>query len=224
MKLLLVEDERELAQATQALLEKNNYVVDLADSIRVAQAALLDNSYGVILLDRRLPDGDGTELIAYAQRKKIQTRFLVISAMGDIEDLVAGLNLGADDYVVKPYDPNELLARIKAALRRPVAEEERTVTVGNLRLNQESREFFVNDVPMVLPRRELTILELLTRRAGRVVTRDDLEAELYGYDEMVESNTLATHVSRLRKSLKEHGVSVEINVIRGVGYYLRSRA
>ncbi len=222
MKILLVEDDPDLAATMQRLLDRQNYVVDHAGSLQVAKAAVLDNEYAIVLLDRRLPDGDGTELIRYARSKELNTRFLILSALGEIEQRVEGLDLGADDYMVKPFEPDELLARMRAAARRPLPESEKILELGNLRLNCATRNFRISGETVVLPRREMVILECLMSGAGRVVTRDVLESAMYGYDEEVQSNTLESHVSRLRKNLASKEAGVAIHTVRGVGYLLRA--
>ena len=221
MRILVVEDERELAEVTRSLLEKHNYVVDIADSLAISRVMLLDNKYEVVLLDRRLPDGDGLELIRYATQKKIETRFLVLSALGDLGDRVEGLNVGADDYLVKSCEPEELIARIRAASRRPIPDNENYLELGNLRFNCTTGNFRVSGETRILPRRELVILETLLTRAGRVVSRAVIESAMYGYDDEVQSNTIESHISRLRKQLASLESGVSIHTIRGVGYMLQ---
>ena len=221
MKLLLVEDDPDLATTMRRLLERQNHVVDHADSLRLAKVAIVENEYSIVLLDRRLPDGEGTDLIEYARGKGLSLRFLILSALGDLDQRVEGLDLGADDYMVKPFEPDELLARLRAAERRPLPASARILELGNLRLNCETRNFRVSGETVVLPRREMMILESLLQAAGRVVTRDRLESAAYGYDEEVQSNTLESHISRLRKNLTGRKAGVAIRTIRGVGYMLK---
>lgn len=224
MKLLLVEDDPDLAVAMRRLLVKENHVVDVAESLRVAKAALQGNTYDVVLLDRRLPDGEGTDLIRFARRLRRHTRFLIISALGNISKRVEGLDLGADDYVVKPFDPEELLARIRAAARRPLPEPSKVVTVGNMHWHSQHRHFTVGGKEVLLTRREMLLLEKLMKHAGTVVTHDRLEDVMYGYDDFVLSNTLQSHISRLRRRLVDCGAEMRIHTVRGVGYLLRATA
>lgn len=224
MKLLLVEDDPDLAVVMRRLLVKENHVVDVADSLRVAKAALQGNTYDVVLLDRRLPGGEGTDLIPFARRKRLHTRFLIISALGDTAKRVEGLDLGADDYIVKPFEPKELLARIRAAARRPLPEPAKVITVGNMQLHCQHRHFTVGGKEVVLTRREMLLLEELMERAGTTVTHDGLESVMYGYDDYVLSNTLQSHISRLRKRLVDCGAEARIHTVRGVGYLLRATA
>ena len=223
MRILLVEDEVKLARAVKRLLEEEKHVIDVAESIAIARVSLLDNPYDLVLLDRRLPDGDGVNLIRYANRKKIETRFLILSALSEIHDRVEGLDLGADDYIVKPFEPEELLARIRAASRRPLPETATILELGRIRLNGTNRNLSVGGVTKVLPRRQLIILETLMARSGKVVAREALESAMYSFDDEVQSNTLESHVSRLRKRLVRFDAGVEIHTIRGVGYMLEER-
>ena len=229
MRVLLVEDDANLSEAVRRLLRKEGHIVDLADSLRMAKAAITGHPYDVVLLDRMLPDGEGTALIFHAREAGVRTRFLILSALGDIRERVEGLDLGADDYVVKPFEPDELCARIRAVGRRPTGGAPSTVEFGNLRLDRASRDISANvdgdtgGRPLVLPRRESTLLQTLLERAGRVVTRESLESAMYGYDDLFQSNTLESHVSRLRKHLAETDAGVAIHTIRGVGYMLKEQ-
>ena len=221
MKILLVEDDKELADTTRWILEKNKIVVDVAESLLLAKAAILDHEYSVVLLDRRLPDGDGTELIRHAKQQGVETRFVVVSAVGDLGSRVEGLDLGADDYLVKPYEVDELLARIRAVERRPLPDGDRVYELGKVRFNQDTRNFRISGEILVLSRREMLVLESLISGAGRVIARESLQAHVYGYDDEVQPNALEAHVSRLRKTLATKNSGVKIHTIRGVGYMLK---
>ena len=223
VKILLVEDDVRLATAVQRLLKGQNYVVDHAESLRVAREAVLGNAYAIVLLDRRLPDGEGTALIRFARRNRVPTRFLILSALGDLERRVEGLDLGADDYLVKPFEPEELLARIRAAVRRPLPVASRTIEVGDLQLDCAAENFRIRGETVIFPRREMVVLSKLMHGAGGVVRREKLESAMYGYDEQIQSNALESHVSRLRKNLAERRAGVVIHTVRGVGYMLREQ-
>ena len=224
MKILLVEDDSDLAAVTQRLLHRHNYVVDVAENLRAGRAALRGNRYEIVLLDRRLPDGDGVELIRFAQGRRLSCKFLVLSALGELQERVEGLDLGADDYMVKPFEPEELLARIRAAERRPTPDIGRRIELGSLRLDCGTRNFDIGGEPFILPRREMVMLEQLMHGANRVVAREALEHAMYGYDEYFESNTLESHMSRLRKTLSARECGVKIHTVRGVGYMLREES
>ena len=221
MRFLLVEDEPEIAELVTRLLRREGYVLDVARSLGLAKEAVLSADYPLVILDRRLPDGDGTELVSFARSKGLTTRFLILSALGDVGDLVDGLDVGADDYIVKPFEPRELLARIRAALRRPMPETSKVWRCGRVAFDQHSRNVTVGDHDVALPKRELSILETLIRSAGRVVTRESILTTVYGYDDDIRSNTLESHLSRLRKQLARHEAGVTIHAVRGVGYMMK---
>jgi DNA-binding response OmpR family regulator len=168
-----------------------------------------------------LPDGDGVELVDFARNKEINCRFLILSALGDIEERVEGLDLGADDYIVKPFEPEDLLARIRAAIRRPMPELSKTWICGYIELEQQSKNVKISEKSVVLPRRELIVLETLIKSADRVVTRQMLEKAVYGYDDEIMSNSLESHISRLRKKLVSLDSGVIIHAVRGVGYLMK---
>ena len=223
MRFLLVEDEPEIAELVARLLRREGYVVDIAPSLAFGKEAVLGTEYPLVILDRRLPDGDGTELVRFARNRALTTRFLILSALGDVGDLVEGLDIGADDYVVKPFEPEELLARIRAALRRPMPEVSKTWRCGRLAFDQHSRNVTIGDDDVAFSNRELSILETLIQSAGRVVTRDSILTTVYGYDDDIQSNTLESHLSRLRKQLASHEAGVTIHAIRGVGYMMKEQ-
>ena len=196
------------------------FTVDRVTSIGDADAALKVARYALVLLDRRLPDGDGLTLIGRVRRTQPGVPVIVLSALDAVLDRVCGLDKGADDYLPKPFDTDELLARIRAALRRPGAEDAPPIACGRLAFDLSSRSVTIGGAPLTLKRRELALLESLIRRAGRVVQRETLVEEIYGFDDDIQSNTLDAHVSRLRGRLIELGADVLIHPIRGVGYLL----
>lgn len=221
MRILLVEDEAGMAAAMVTVLEREGYVVDqvtsLAELREAARLAVTD----VVLLDRTLPDGDGIAAIDDIRQFNPGVPVIVISARGNIDDRVAGLDTGADDYLVKPFALEEMLARIRAVRRRPAALPHRQVQLGELIYDMGNDEALVRGVRLDLPRRELRVLAALMRRRGRTVLRSALEEAVYGFDDEIQSNTLDSHVSRLRKRLSEASTKVEIHTIRGVGYLLK---
>jgi DNA-binding response OmpR family regulator len=221
LRILLVEDEPEMAAALGAALKNYDMVVDHFSTLADAEEAVSLNAYGAILLDRQLPDGDGLTLIPMLRAKGLGVPVIVLTARGDLVDRVAGLNGGADDYLGKPFAVEELLARLRAVLRRPADMASETITLGRLCFDFGQREACVGDEPLDLPRRELLVLETLLRRMGRTVARSSLEEAVYGIDDEIQSNALDTHVSRLRRKLSESQAGVEIHAIRGVGYLLK---
>lgn len=221
-RILLVEDDPALGRALVSALEQDRWPVDHVTSLADAFEAVLQRSYRVILLDRGLPDGDGVALVAAARTRTPRPSIIFVTARDDVADRIEGLDAGADDYLVKPFSVAELHARVRAACRRPLDDGDRSVIeAGRLAFDPVSREVRVAGRPLPLPRRELAVLAVLVRRAGRVVQRTHLEAEVYGLDEEVSGNALETQISRLRRRLEAEKAGVELRTIRGVGYMLR---
>lgn len=221
MRLLLVEDEPQMAEAISTALHQYDIIVDIAPTLDFARHAVRENVHDIIILDRQLPDGDGIELIAFLRNLKITIPVIVLTALGSIADRVTGLDGGADDYLAKPFAVEELLARIRALMRRPAHVAPMIARIGRLEFSLENREARINGQVIDLPRRELLVLETLIRRQGRTVLRSALEEAVYAFDDEIQSNALDSHVSRLRKKLADNDAGVEIHGIRGVGYLLR---
>ena len=222
MRILLVEDEMDMAAALTAALSRHDIVVDHARTLEIAEEACRSGVHDAVLLDRKLPDGDGLSLIPLLRREQAGLPIIVLSALGSPDHRVAGLDNGADDYLAKPFSTDELLARLRAVMRRPAQIGESSVSVGRLRFNLTERQAEVAGKPLDLTRRELLALEILVRRSGRTVSRSALEEAVYGYDDDIASNSLDAHISRLRRKLIDAGV--EIHGIRGLGYLLRAAA
>jgi DNA-binding response OmpR family regulator len=183
----------------------------------------MNTQYRAVLLDRRLPDGDGVSLLPILRTRSSPPPVIILTAMDDVPDRVAGLNAGAEDYLIKPFAFDELMARLRVLLRRNLATSPvPAVKLGGLEYALSTREVRINGAPLSVPRRELAILDFLMRRAGRVVRRDHLEEQVYGYDDEISSNALEAHVSRLRKRLSDAGAGVVLHGVRGIGYIMRS--
>jgi DNA-binding response OmpR family regulator len=223
MRILLIEDEPELAAATAARLAAEGFVVDHFGSLGEAIEAVMSAEYRAVLLDRRLPDGDGLSLLPVLRTRQVVPPVIVLTALDDVPDRVAGLDAGAEDYLIKPFAFEELTARLRVLLRRSAnGARLPSVAVGRLHYDLAAREPKVGETALALPRRELAILDALIRRAGRVVMRESLEAQVYGFDDDINSNALEAHVSRLRKRLADAGAGVIVHGVRGVGYMLRA--
>lgn len=220
MKLLLVEDEPEMARLARSALERAGFVMDWAQSLELASESVKNGGYDLVILDRQLGDGEGTSLIPEIRQKLPSVPVLVLSALGTSSDKVEGLNLGADDYLAKPFLVDEMLARVRALLRRTHKPITETFNLGNLTLDVTLGQALVDNQPLELPRRELLVLESLMRRAGRTVRRSLIEEEVYGHDDEVMPNAVEPHISRLRKRLTEAGVEAQLHTVRGVGYIL----
>ncbi|MBA8901592.1 response regulator transcription factor [Phyllobacterium sp. P30BS-XVII] len=221
MRILLVEDEPEMAAALGEALKNYDMVVDHVGTLAQAEEAVSVNVYAAILLDRQLPDGDGLTIVPQLRAKGEGVPVIVLTARGELADRISGLDKGADDYLAKPFAVEELLARLRAVLRRPPNMPSELLNVGNLSFDLINREARISGNRLDLPRRELLVLETLLRRMGRTVLRSSLEDAVYSIDDEIQSNALDTHVSRLRRKLTESRAGVEIHAIRGVGYLLK---
>ena len=220
MRILLVEDEVDMATALRAALGRHDIVVDHAPSLEIAEEACRSGVHDAVLLDRKLPDGEGLNLIPWLRREQPGLPVIVLSALGSSDHRVIGLDQGADDYLAKPFSTDELLARLRAIMRRPAKMGDNAICLGGLRFDLHERQAEVDGHPLDLTRRELLALEILVRRSGRTVSRGALEEAVYGFDDDIASNTLDAHISRLRRKLK--GAGVEIHGIRGLGYLMRA--
>jgi DNA-binding response OmpR family regulator len=222
VRILLVEDEPEMAAALCAALSRYDMVIDHVLTLGEAKAAVAARVHTAVLLDRRLPDGDGLSLIPTLRAKGLGMPVIVLTARGELSDRIDGLDTGADDYLAKPFAVEELLARLRAVLRRSTELQSDCVRIGRLSFDLSHRTASVDGVLLELPRRELLVLEALVRRTGRTVLRASLEEAVYSFDDEIQSNALDAHVSRLRRKLADSNAGAEIHGIRGIGYLLRS--
>src|SRR3712207_2308706 len=221
MRVLLVEDHAALRKMVADHLARRGFAVDATASAGEARDALAVVSYDALVLDLGLPDDDGIAVLGEARARTAgRLPTLVVTARDAIEDRVRGLNAGADDYIVKPFDLLELEARLRAVLRRPGARDNPALRCGRLAFDSASRQASVEAAALDLTRREADLLEELLRAAGRTVVRDALEERLYRFDEPVTANALEATVSRLRKRLADAGAGVRIETKRGIGYRL----
>lgn len=219
MRLLLVEDTRDLAEATQARFEREGIACDLAPSLAVAEDCVAVQRYDVIVLDINLPDGSGTELLQGLRAAGNRTPVLMLTALFSVEDRVGSLNLGADDYLVKPFDHRELEARVRALWRREQGRKGGEVKLGSLMWDPGARTLRQDGVPVALTRRELALFDLLVRNPGAVISKERLFEGLFSFDEAeVGLNAVELYVARLRKKLAPGGVRIETQ--RGIGYRL----
>lgn len=214
MRLLLVEDDPMIGEAVQDLLRVEHYAVDWARDGDTADTALRTQPYDLVLLDLGLPKRDGITVLRDLRTRKNRTPVLVATARDAVAQRIEGLDAGADDYVLKPYDLDELLARIRALLRRAAGRAEPVYEHKGVCINPATREATVQGVPVVLSAREWAVLEPLLARPGMVLSRQQLEDKLYGWGDEVSSNAVEVYIHGLRKKL---GAEVLLNV-RGVGY------
>src|SRR3954452_19642161 len=221
MRLLLVEDHAALREMTVDYLARRGFAVDAVAGVAEARAALAVVSYDALVLDLGLPDGDGLAVLAEVDDLTAgRLPALLVTARDALEDRVRGLNAGADDYIVKPFDLLELEARLRAVLRRPGTRDELALCCGGLAFDPASRQATVGGVLLDLTRRETDLLEELLRAAGRVVVKDVLEDRMYSFGEPVTANALEAAVSRLRKRLASTEAGVRVETKRGIGYRL----
>src|SRR5690349_16434909 len=223
VRLLVVEDEPRIAEILKNGLARAGFVVDVVRLLADAREALALTAYDAAILDLGLPDGDGLRLLADLRPVANRIPILVLTARDAVEARVRGLDAGADDYLTKPFAMAELVARIKALLRRPGGALGVTLQAGNVVLDTVGRDVRVDGVSLQLPRRECAVLEHLLRRQGRVVPKAVLEEKLYGIDDELESNAVPVHVHHLRRKLQDAAATAEIHTVRGVGYLLTER-
>jgi DNA-binding response OmpR family regulator len=220
MRLLLVEDNERFATLLSRGLAGAGFAVDVLPTAGDASSALDGSRWDVVVLDRGLPDTDGLEVLTGMRRRGDTTPVLILTAHGSLQDRVVGLQSGADDYLVKPFALEELVARLQALLRRPGNLLGLALRLGNLTLDTVARQVFVADRPIAFSAREISVLEHLLRRSGRVVAKTLLENSLYGPSQEVGSNAVEVHVHRLRRRLAEVSATVQVHTVRGVGYLI----
>jgi two-component system response regulator TctD len=220
MRLLIVEDNPELAELLVKALSGSGFTSDLAATGEDARALLAVAHYAAVILDLGLPDDDGLAVLRDMRAQGDATPVLVLTARSGVDDRVRGLQAGGDDYLIKPFAFEELLARVQALLRRPGALLGRRLEIGNLVFDSMTRETRVDDKGLYVPPREGQILELLLRRVDRVVPKSIVESQLFGNGEELGSNAIEVYVHRLRRRLEQHGAKVRIQTMRGIGYVL----
>ncbi|MFA0995763.1 MULTISPECIES: response regulator [Pseudomonas syringae group] len=221
MRVLLVEDHLQLAESVAQALKSAGLTVDVLHDGVAADLALSSEEYAVAILDVGLPRMDGFEVLARLRARSKNLPVLMLTARSDVKDRVHGLNLGADDYLAKPFELSELEARVKALLRRSVLGGERQQRCGVLAYDLDTRRFTLSDELLTLTSREQAVLEALIARPGRVMSKEQLAAQVFGLDEEASPDAIEIYVHRLRKKLD--GYSVGIVTFRGLGYLLESR-
>lgn len=223
MRILIVEDEVNLAEALVQILRKNNYSVDAVHDGKEGLDFALSGIYDLLLLDIMLPGMDGISLLKELRSGGIATPVIMLTAKGETDDKIAGLDHGADDYVAKPFSTGELLARIRAALRRKgeVVPED-TLKFGDIELNTSTLKLSCQGKELKLILKERELLELLLTRKQAVTSKEQIIEKLWGFDSEAEHNNVEVYISFLRKKLAFLNASVRINTIRGVGYVLEA--
>lgn len=218
MRILLVEDDPMIGEGVVDGLNAEGYAVDWVQDGNSALIALRTTAFSLVILDLGLPGKDGISVLQEVRAQRMHIPVLVTTARDTVSDRVKGLDAGADDYLIKPFDLDELSARIRALLRRSVGRSEPTIERGRLLIKPETREVFFNGQPVLLSSKEYALLVALADRAGVVLSRGQLEEKLYNWDSTVGSNAIEVHIHHLRKKLADDA----IKTVRGVGYLLET--
>ncbi|WP_207080438.1 response regulator transcription factor [Novosphingobium sp. KA1] len=219
MRILIVEDDSQLARGVASLLRTAGHAVDHVAYGEEALSVSATEPYSLVILDVGLPDIDGFDVLARMRARGDQVQVLMLTARDGLDDRVRGLDLGADDYLRKPFEVEELEARVRAlGRRRGGSEAAPEMRIGTMTINRSTGRVEVGERPVELRRREWAVLEALAARAGQIVSRETLQAEVFGFDDPVGSNALEVNVTRLRSKLAPDGPA--IRTVRGVGYML----
>jgi DNA-binding response OmpR family regulator len=224
VRVLLVEDQAILSEAVASVLQKNNYTVDIAYDGQYGLDCALTGIYDIVVLDIMLPLKDGLTVLKELREAGLTVPVILLTARNSLADRVGGLNLGADDYLPKPFHASELLARMKALLRRkPAIEVDNTVGTGATRLNPHTLSLSCHGQEVKLSLKESQLLELLLSNVNRVMSKNAIIEKMWGFEDYAEENRVETYVSLLRKKLEQIEADVEIRTIRGAGYILQEK-
>lgn len=221
MRVLLLEDDVELGRLIVTSLKKRGFVVDQVGRVEDAEALLQTEDYQAAILDRMLPDGEGLEVVKDIRQRQVPLPVLMLTAMNGVARRVEGLEAGADDYLEKPFDMNELAARVRALGRRPSQYSETLLVGGRLRFDQVTRTATTPEGVVKLSQKETILLELFLKRFEVTVLRENLIQAMYGIDEDVSPNALEAHISRLRKKLSAANAGVSLHTLPGIGYLMK---
>ncbi|MBM2292124.1 response regulator transcription factor [Sulfitobacter pseudonitzschiae] len=216
MRILLIEDEAALARPLKEHLEADLNMVEWFPTLDEADAAIRTTEYDVVLLDLQLPDGDGLTFLSTVRDRALRTPIIILTARDKVSDRIDGLNRGADDYVIKPFDLDEVKARIHTVCRRSADQIAQTVQIRDLWINLSDHSVTRKGQPVRLTAKEWGLFEVLLRRKSQIVPKDSLETAIYAYGEEIESNALEAHISRLRTKLGKDLITTH----RGLGYTL----
>lgn len=218
MRILLVEDDLPLAEALTALLQTSGYAVDRVSDGAAAMALAADENFDLVILDLNLPEIDGLAVLRAMRRRENPAAVMILTARASPQDRILGLDLGADDYMTKPFDVGELEARVRSLLRRKAGLRSTLVTLADVTLDLTTRQFTAAGQPLDLPPRERALLELLIMRAGKVVTKEAIVQSLTTLDDILSDNAIEQYISRLRRRITPHNLT--LRTVRGIGYLL----
>ncbi len=216
MRILLIEDDTMIGDSVRSALKHEGFAVDWVRDGRAAQTTLATERFDLVLLDLGLPQVTGLDVLRGLRAQKDATPVIIVTARDDLASRVAGLDAGADDYVVKPFELEELTARMRAVIRRHAGRADPAIDVGPVTLDPTTRAVSVNGEGVILSAREYAVLEAMMLRPGAILSRAQLEDRLYGWGEEIESNAISVYVHQLRRKLGEDF----IHTVRGVGYYV----
>ena len=223
MRILLVEDEHKIARALKKALEQEKYAVDVAYDGDEGHAMATTEPYDAAIIDRMLPGGhDGLDIVSAMRDQKIHTPVLLLTALGSVKDRTDGLDSGADDYLIKPFALEELLARVRALLRRPKEQQSTLLSAGDLTLNTVTFEVTRADTPLQLTSKEIALLEYLLRNQGRPLPKETIIAHVWDYDADILPNTVEVYIKYLRAKVDQPFDKPLIHTVRGFGYKLQA--
>lgn len=223
MKILLIEDEKRMSAAVSELLKQEGYAVDVKDEGLGGYDAILQNAHDAVICDVMLPGMNGFEIVKMARSEGVSTPVIMLTAKSDITDKVTGLDCGADDYLTKPFQIEELLARLRALIRRNIKDTDGILSAYDLNLNTKSLNLIctTTNKEIRLPEKEFKIMECLISNNGQILSKEQLAMKVWGYNNEAEYNNVEVYISFTRKKLKFLGTKTEIKSIRGIGYELR---
>ena len=224
MKILFAEDDPDILRAVTALLQKNNYTVETADNGVDALELLTEGDFDAAVLDIMMPGKNGLDVVREARRKGVRIPVMMLTAMDEIDDRINGLDAGADDYLPKPFAGGELLARLRALLRRMEAFTPDVLSFEDLKLDKKGFTLSSGEKTVSLGNKAFQMMEMLMRSPGTVISAEQFMEHVWGWDTEVEINVVWVNISQLRKQLQTLGSETEIGVVRGLGYSLRKRA
>ena len=223
MRILLVEDNEKISELIVNGLQKRNFSVDPVFNSDEAMSALGTSQFNVVILDLGLPDEDGIDILKSLRDRNNPVPVLILTARDSLDQKIYGLNSGADDYLTKPFEMDELEARLHALLRRPADRNIHKLELSNIVLDPLNKQTEIDGKPVKLSKKEVVLLEILLRSKERIVQKDNLEMQLYSYEDKGSINSVEVLLHRLRKKIESEGAKVEIYTLRGIGYMIKEK-